>query len=81
MSIFQIENDHLINCIRLRIYDYSMYIKLVINKEENQIFYIKKFIKKIKKFPVSNEGLMSALIYAETQLTKLEFEIQKHLIR
>jgi hypothetical protein len=58
-----------------------MYIKLVINKEENQIFYIKKFIKKIKKFPVSNEGLMSALIYAETQLTKLEFEIQKHLIR
>ena len=81
MSIFQIENDHLINCIRLRIYDYSMYIKLVINKEENQIFYIKKFIKKIKKFPVSTEGLMTALIYAETQLTKLEFEIQKHLIR
>lgn len=81
MRTLQIDDAHLINCIRLRIYDYSMYIKLLIKKEENQIFYIKQFIKKIRKFPLSNEGLMSALIYAESQISRIEFEIQKHYIR
>lgn len=78
MNTIYDENDHLATCIKLQIYNYSMYIKLVIKKEENQLFYIKKFIKKIKKFPVTKEGLISALIYSETQVTKLELEIQKY---
>ena len=79
MNFKYLDDTHLINCIKLRIYDYSSYIKLLEKNEDNRLFYIKKFIKEIRKYPITTDGLISALIYAEKEISFLEFQLEKSI--
>jgi hypothetical protein len=71
-----VDNDHLIECIKLRIYDYIVYVKIVEKDRKLQSKYIKKLVKNIKKYPLTTDGLMSALIYCEKELAKFEYMLK-----
>ncbi len=76
MIPLEISNDHLIDCIQLRINEYIRYINIIERDKIKQKKYIKNLIKNIKKFPLTNDGLLAALMYCEREVSKFEYVLE-----